>query len=178
VVAMPPPDAPADAADGFIRELYAEHGPVVFRYALGLTGGDFQQAEDLVQETMLRAWRTTTGAAPIRSPRSWLISTVRHLAVDAHRARQSRPPEAGHPALESLPAPDIAERTAASVDMTDALAALRREHREAIIETFYNGNSMTEAAVALGIPPGTVKSRTYYGLKALKLVLQERGITQ
>ena len=46
-----------------------------------------------------------------------------------------------------------------------------------IVETFYRGRSATEAAAALGIPAGTVKSRTYYGLKALKLVLQERGVT-
>jgi RNA polymerase sigma-70 factor (ECF subfamily) len=173
---VPHPDARPTADDGFIERLYAEHGPALFRYALGLTGGDSQRAEDLVQEAMLRAWRSA-GALPIRSPRSWLFSTVRNLAVDAHRARQSRPAEADQVALDSLAVADTAERTAESVDMARALAALRPEHREAIVETFYRGNSATEAAAALGIPAGTVKSRTYYGLKALKLVLQERGIT-
>ena len=80
-------------------------------------------------------------------------------------------------ALDSLAVADTAERTAESVDIAQALATLRPEHREAIVETFYRGCSATEAAAALGIPAGTVKSRTYYGLKALKLVLQERGIT-
>jgi RNA polymerase sigma-70 factor, ECF subfamily len=142
----------------------------------GLTGGDSQRAEDLVQEAMLRAWRSA-GTATIRSPRSWLFSTLRNLAVDAHRARQSRPAEAAQVALDSLAVADTTERTAQSVDIAQALAALRPEHRQAIVETFYRGNSMTEAVAALGIPAGTVKSRTYYGLKALKLVLQERGIT-
>jgi RNA polymerase sigma-70 factor (ECF subfamily) len=176
VVATPHPDARPTADDGFIEKLYAEHGASLFRYALGLTGGDSQRAEDLVQEAMLRAWRSAA-ALPIRSPRSWLFSTVRNLAVDAHRARQSRPAEADQAALDSLAVGDTTDRTVESVDMAAALATLRPEHRQAIVETFYRGNSMTEAAAALGIPAGTVKSRTYYALKALKLVLQERGIT-
>jgi len=176
VVGTPPPDPPRPADDRFIDELYAEHGPSLLRYALGLTGGDYQQAEDLVQEAMLRAWRSAS-AATIRSPRSWLFSTLRHLAIDAHRARRSRPPEAGHAAVDSLAIPDTAERTVEALDIARALAVLRPEHRQAIVETFYRGQSATEAAAALGIPAGTVKSRTYYGLKALKLVLQERGIT-
>jgi RNA polymerase sigma-70 factor (ECF subfamily) len=175
VVAVPP-DARPTADDGFIEGLYAEHGPSLLRYALGLTGGDSQRAEDLVQEAMLRAWRSA-GTATIRAPRSWLFSTLRHLAVDAHRARQSRPAEAGRDPLDSLAVPDSAERTAESVDIAQALAELRPEHRQAILETFFRGSSATEAAATLGIPAGTVKSRTYYGLKALKLVLQERGIT-
>jgi RNA polymerase sigma-70 factor, ECF subfamily len=176
VVAAPRPDARSTADDGFIRGLYTEHGADLFRYALGLTGGDSHRAEDLVQEAMLRAWRTC-GDRPIRSPRSWLFSTVRNLAVDAYRARQSRPIEADQASLDSLAVADTADRTAESVDMAEALAALRPEHREAIVEVFYRGSSMTQAATALGIPAGTVKSRMYYGLKALRLVLQERGIT-
>jgi RNA polymerase sigma-70 factor (ECF subfamily) len=176
VVAVPRPDAGPAADDGFVRGLYAEHGADLFRYALGLTGGDSHRAEDLVQEAMLRAWRTC-GDRPIRSPRSWLFSTVRNLSVDAHRARQSRPIEADQASLDSLAVADTADRTAESVDMAEALAALRPEHREAIMEVFYRGSSMTQAATALGIPAGTVKSRMYYGLKALRLILQERGIT-
>jgi RNA polymerase sigma-70 factor (ECF subfamily) len=175
VVAVPHPDARPAADDGFIRGLYAEHGADLFRYALGLTRGDSHRAEDLVQEAMLRAWRASN-ARPISSPRSWLFSTTRNLAVDAYRARQSRPTEADQAALDSLAVADTADRTAESVDMAQALSALRPEHREAIVEVFYGGSSMTQAAAALGIPVGTVKSRTYYGLKALRLVLEERGI--
>jgi RNA polymerase sigma-70 factor (ECF subfamily) len=167
---------PQSADHGFIERLYAEHGPALLRYALGLTAGDSGRAEDLVQEAMLRTWRSA-GNRTIRSPRSWLLSAVRNLAVDAHRARQSRPVEAGQSALDSLAVPDTAERTAESVDMAAALALLRPAHREALVETFYRGSSMTEAAATLGIPRGTVKSRTYYGLQALKFVLEERGIT-
>ena len=145
-------------------------------YALSLTGGDSQRAEDLVQEAMLRAWRTAA-ALPIRSPRSWLFCTVRNLAIDAHRARQARPAEADQAALDSLFVSDTADQTAESVDMADAVAALRPEHRQVIVEVYYRGSSTAQAARALGIPVGTVKSRAYYGLKALRLVLEERGIT-
>ena len=173
---MPLPDPWPSPDEGSIERLYAEYGAALFRYALGLTRGDSQRAEDLVQETMLRAWRSAE-AFPIRSPRSWLFSTVRNLAVDAHRARQARPAEANQVPLDSLAVGDTVDRIAESVDMATALAALRPEHRQAIMETFYRGRSATEAAAVLGIPVGTVKSRVYYGLKALKLVLEERGIT-
>ena len=61
--------------------------------------------------------------------------------------------------------------------MADALRALSQEHRAVIVETYYRGRSVAEAAAALGIPAGTVKSRCYYALRALKLALAERGVT-
>ena len=51
-------------------------------------------------------------------------------------------------------------------------------HREVLVECFYLGRSVADAANRLGIPPGTVKSRTYYALRALRLVLAEMGVTQ
>jgi len=164
------------ADEAFIRALYAEHGGALLRYALHLTGGDRQRAEDLVQETIVRAWRHPEALAD-RQPRPWLFAVARNLAVDAYRARQSRPPEVGQAALEMLPASDDADRTLESWAVAEALASLRPDHRKVIVETYYRGCTVAEAAAALGIPPGTVKSRTYYALKALKLALQERGLT-
>ena len=163
------------ADDAFIRALYAEHGGALLRYALHLTGGDRQKAEDLVQETIVRAWRHPEALAD-RPARPWLFAVARNLAVDAYRARQSRPPEAGQDAFETLPAQDDADRTLESWAVAEALASLRPDHRSVIVETYYRGCSVAEAAATLGIPPGTVKSRTYYALKALKLALQERGL--
>ena len=71
---------------------------------------------------------------------------------------------------------DDADRTLESWAVADALASLRPDHRRVIVETYYRGCSVAEAAATLGIPPGTVKSRTFYALKALKLALQERGL--
>jgi len=163
------------ADDAFIRALYAEHGGALLRYALHLTGGDRQKAEDLVQETIVRAWRHPEALAD-RPARPWLFAVARNLAVDAYRARQSRPPETGQDAFDTLPAHDDADRTLESWAVAEALASLRPDHRSVIVETYYRGCSVAEAAATLGIPAGTVKSRTYYALKALKLALQERGL--
>jgi RNA polymerase sigma-70 factor (ECF subfamily) len=163
------------AGESFIRTLYAEHGGALLRYALHLTGGDRQRAEDLVQETIVRAWRHPD-ALTDRPARPWLFAVARNLAVDSYRARQARPPETGQAALELLPSADDADRTLESWAVADALASLRPDHRRVIIETYYRGCSVAEAAATLGIPPGTVKSRTFYALKALKLALQERGL--
>jgi RNA polymerase sigma-70 factor (ECF subfamily) len=165
----------AVADETFIKALYAEHSTALFRYALHLTGGDRQRAEDLVQETILRAWKNPHGFAG-RPPRPWLFAVVRNLAVDAYRARKARPPEVGQAALELLPAEDDPERVLESWAVAEALASLRPDHRKVIIETYYRGRSVAEAAITLGIPAGTVKSRTFYALKALKLALQERGL--
>lgn len=163
------------ADEAFIRALYAEHGGALFRYALHLTGGDRQRAEDLVQETIVRAWRHPDALSG-RPARPWLFAVARNLSVDAYRARQSRPPEVGQAVLDTMPVGDDADRTLESWAVAEALASLRPDHRKVIIETYYRGCTVAEAAAALGIPAGTVKSRTYYALKALKLALQERGL--
>ena len=116
-----PQDTVADEA--YIRALYAEHGGALLRYALHLTGGDKQRAEDLVQETVVRAWRHPEALAD-RPARPWLFAVARNLAVDAYRARQSRPPEVGQGALELVPAADDADRALESWAVADALAAL------------------------------------------------------
>src|ERR1700735_1642239 len=97
------------ADEAFVRALYAEHGGALLRYALHLTGGDRQRAEDLVQETIVRAWRHPE-ALTDRPARPWLFAVARHLAVDPYRARQARPPETGQAALEGLPSADDAHR--------------------------------------------------------------------
>jgi RNA polymerase sigma-70 factor (ECF subfamily) len=141
-------------------------------------GGDRQRAEDIVQETLLRAWRHPEALAADRgSARPWLCTVARNLAVDAHRSRRARPPEVGADALSVVAVPDEAERVLEGWIVADALRALSPEHRDVIVETYYRGKSVAEAAVALRIPPGTVKSRTYYALRALRLALAERGVT-
>jgi len=166
--------ADADAAFG---RLYAEHGPALLRLATALTGGDRGRAEDLVQETMLRAWTHRANLnIQHRSPRAWLITVAQRLAVDAHRARQARPHEVGEAALQLTSVPDGADRALESWAVADAIRSLRSEHRTVLLETYYRGRSVAEAAAALGIPPGTVKSRTFYALRALKLALEERGL--
>lgn len=164
------------AADELLlRSLYAEHAGPLLRYALHLTSGDRQRAEDIVQETLLRAWMHPDAISD-RPARPWLFAVARNLAVDAYRARRARPHEVGEEALALVPAPDEADRALESWAVADAIRALRPDHRRVLLETYYRGRSVAEAAAVLGIPPGTVKSRTFYALRALKLELEERGL--
>ena len=107
-----------------------------------------------------------------RPVRPWLFTVAQHIAVDAHRARRARPPEVGDAALAVLPGMDQIEATLDRIVVTDALHALSQEHRAVIVETYYRGRSVAEAARVLDIPAGTVKSRCYYALRALRLALR------
>ena len=158
-----------------VRALYCEHAGPLLRYALHLTGGDRQRAEDIVQETLLKAWLHPESIAA-RPARPWLFAVARNLAVDAHRARQARPREVSETALGLMPVPDEADRALESWAVAEALWSLRPEHRAVLFQTYYRGCSVAEAAMALGVPEGTVKSRTFYALRALRLALEERGL--
>jgi RNA polymerase sigma-70 factor (ECF subfamily) len=165
----------AASDEELVRALYAEHAGPLLRYALHLMSGDRQRAEDIVQETLLRAWQHPEAIAD-RPARPWLFAVARNLAVDSFRARKARPHEVGEGALELLSVPDEAERALESWAVADAIRSLRAEHRGVLLETYYHGRSVAEAAAVLGIPAGTVKSRTFYALRALKLALEERGL--
>lgn len=179
--ALPPPRAPADATGPeaeLLRTLHEEHGEALLAYAQRLCQGDRQRAEDLVQETLLRAWRHPSAMDPTHgSVRAWLFTTVRNLAIDAWRRRSSRVPEFVTDQLPEPP-PEIneADRAVEAWTIADALRQLSPPHREVLLECFYRGRSVAEAAAALGVPPGTVKSRTHYALRALRVVLEEAGV--
>src|SRR5690606_41980142 len=111
-----------------------------------------------------------------RPGRGWRCRVARSLGVGRQRARQARRQETGDGALARVPADDELERAVESWEIAEAIASLRPEHRDVLLEVYYRGKSVKEAAEALGIPPGTVKSRTYYALRALKLALEERGL--
>ncbi len=170
------PDAVSgDPGEAFIAALWDEHGGPLLSYVTRLVG-DAGRAEDIVQEVMLRAWRHVdrldVGA---RSLRPWLFTVAAHLATDHHRARRSRPEVVGTEGLEGRGVADGIDRAVDAWEVGAAFRALSPEHRSVLIETYYRGRSVAEAAATLGIPAGTVKSRTYYALRALRLALEERG---
>jgi RNA polymerase sigma-70 factor (ECF subfamily) len=168
-------EAGQDADAAFLRALYAEHGPALLRHAIRLTG-DRGRAEDLVQETLLRAWQHAEKLAdPARPVRPWLHTVLAHLATDAHRAARARPTETAGQDLTGLPGGNELDRALQAWQVSEALGSLSAAHRAVLAETYYRGHSVTEAAAALGIPEGTVKSRTYYALRALRLALAEQG---
>ena len=169
--------SPVAADEEALRRLWDEHAGPVFGFVLRLTGGDRGRAEDVVQETMLQAWRHPEALDPARGPlRPWLLTVARRLAIDQHRARQARPPETGDDGLEALGVGDGIDGALDRWLITDALGTLTPEHREALVHTYYAGRTVTEASVVLGIPPGTVKSRVFYALRAMRLALEERGV--
>jgi RNA polymerase sigma-70 factor (ECF subfamily) len=167
----------ADSQEELMQALHDEHAAALWNFCLRLTHGDRTRAEDLVQETLLRAWRTprvldqSSGSA-----RSWLFTVARHLMIDewrsAHAQRelpQAEPPE--------RPTADAVDSMLESWLVADAISTLSAEHRAVLVECYYRGRSVAEAARALEVPEGTVKSRTHYALRALRLTLQEMGVT-
>jgi RNA polymerase sigma-70 factor, ECF subfamily len=173
------PSVRAPVADeDVVRALYDEHAASLMGYVLRLVGGDRQRAEDVVQETLLRAWKHPDSLAPDRgSARPWLWTVARHVVVDSERARRARPAEVAETALGAVPVDDGVDQALVAQVVAEAIDTLSPEHRAAVIETYFRGRSVAEAAGVLGVPAGTVKSRTYYALRALRLALEERGVT-
>ena len=159
-----------------IRALYAEHAHSLLAFAQRLMGGDRPAAEDIVQETLLRAWRNADHI-DAGSVRPWLFTTARHLVVDAHRARSARPREASGEVPE-LPAEtaDSFDAALTSAVVVDALRTLTPVHRAVLVDYFYRGRTAAEIAAERGMPAGTARSRVYYAMRALRLALQERGV--
>jgi len=167
---------PDDQAE-LLRVLHDEHAPALWRYVVWLTG-DRELAEDVVQEALLRAWRRPRVLDQSEtSARAWLFTVARNLVVDHARSARSR----NEIVTDAPPERAIADQTDALLDawlVSDALTALSREHRVVIVHSYYLGQSTAEIARELDIPDGTVKSRLHYALRALRLALQERGVTQ
>lgn len=161
--------------EALLRALHAEHGAALWRYALSLTHGDRARAEDVVQETLLRAWRHPEVLTPERGvSRGWLWTVARHLVIDEARSARSRHEEV-RARLPERPVDDEADRVVDRELLAIALSRLSPEHREVLRECYYRGRSVAEAAVVLGVPVGTVKSRSHYALRALRLAIEELG---
>jgi RNA polymerase sigma-70 factor (ECF subfamily) len=164
--------------DDALRRLWDEQAGPLLAFVLRLTGGDRAGAEDVVQETLVAAWRHPEALDPARGPiRPWLLTVARRLVIDQYRARRARPTEVTDEGLTEIGDDDGVDASLDRWLISDALATLTPEHREALVHTYYAGRTVSEAAVVLGVPPGTVKSRVFYGLRALRLSLEERGVT-
>ncbi len=171
---LPPPGParPPTADSEAISEVWRRHGGALMRFALKLTLGNRQRAEDIVQETMVRAWRhpEVVGGGE-RAIRSWLFTVTRHIAIDMWRARSHYEEVIDDRQTDQPDPAEPVEQVLTVMDLRAALAQLTPEHRQVIVEMYYHGRSVAEIAEALGIPVGTVKSRTYYGVRQLRRIL-------
>jgi RNA polymerase sigma-70 factor (ECF subfamily) len=163
--------------DAWARALYDEHAGYLQRFVVRLTGGDRHRAEEIVQETLLRAWNSRAQLEKSSGTlRPWLCTVARRLVIDEHRKRQARPEEIHAELPDTIPAPEGVDRLLSSVVVADALRTISDMHREVLIETHFRGRTVYETAEVLAIPVGTVKSRLYYALRALRVALEERGV--
>lgn len=161
-----------------MRALYEVNSSSLLRTMLGWTRGDRQAAEDLVQETMLRAWQHLDNLHDDpHTLRPWLLTVARRLAIDSLRARASRPTEVEDEdesltqiAVPEEPFDQILDREILRV----ALHGLSASHRTVLVQVYFLNQSIRQTAHVLGIPEGTVKSRTHNALTALREQLGDR----
>jgi RNA polymerase sigma-70 factor, ECF subfamily len=162
-----------------LRAAHRAHAGELFRFALRRLG-DRGAAEDVVQEVFLRAWRAAGTFDRSRvGLRAWLFAIARNVVVDFARRRAVRPvqPIAAETLVAMAGADDGFDDTAVTAwTVEEALHRLTDEHRTAIVETYLKGRSYTEVAAELGVPIGTVRTRVFYGLKSLRLAMEEMGV--
>ncbi|MBD0322639.1 MAG: sigma-70 family RNA polymerase sigma factor, partial [Aldersonia sp.] len=114
-----------------LQALYDQHASVLWRYVVSLVG-DAGRAEDIVQETLLRAWQHPKVLdQSTSSARGWLFTVARNLAFDEHRSARSRR-EVRTEAPPEQSSPDQAERAVDSWVVADALSTLSQDHRDVI----------------------------------------------
>jgi RNA polymerase sigma-70 factor, ECF subfamily len=161
--------SPALADEQDVRDAYSAHSGELYGFAMRSLG-DAGLAEEAVQETFLRAWRAGGRFDARRgSLRTWLFAILRNVVIDLSRARASRPGvhQGGvEPSVEPL------EEALLSWQVEEAMRRIGEDHRRVLVETYYRGRPYSEVAAELGVPEGTVKSRVYYGLRALRVVLE------
>jgi RNA polymerase sigma-70 factor, ECF subfamily len=161
-----------------LTRLYREYGRALLGYAQRYTLDNHHDAEELVQEALLRAWRhpEILGDAEM-SPLPWLRKVIRNLAIDRLRAQGCRPQTMTDAALAGVPnTEEPVEQMLTSQVIRAVLATLKPIHREVLYELYFLDRSVAETSTRLGVPSGTVKSRSFHALRALRAALVRRGL--
>jgi RNA polymerase sigma-70 factor (ECF subfamily) len=164
----------AEAADeAGLHRAFLAHGSELFGFARRALD-DASAAEEVVQETFVRAWRARHRFDPkLGSLRTWLFAIERNVVIDQARARALRRTE---PLVEDVVSNgDDLEQAMVGWQVEEGVRRLRPEHRHALVETYFRGRSSRDVAAELGIPEGTVRSRLFYALRSLRLTLEEMG---
>ena len=158
--------------DDAVEAIYREHGPMLRRVAWRATS-DADRVDDIVQETILRVWRQAPEADNLRA---YLITTARHLIVDQHRAAGRRPQQAQ--LVDVAEADSALDRALDQVLVEEALGRLQTNHREIVRYLYFERLTVAETSTRVGVPEGTVKSRAYYAVRNLRVILDEMGVTR
>jgi RNA polymerase sigma-70 factor (ECF subfamily) len=174
---MPEKRTPRGDRGALLQAVHDAHAPALHRYVARLTS-DPALAEDIVQESLLRLWKNhSLLESDDLAARRWLFTVARNLSVDEARSARSRH-EIQSELVPERASPDETDASLSKWLLQDALKSLSREHRTVVIGAYHLGLPIAELAAQAGVPEGTIKSRLHYGLRALRLALQERGVTQ
>lgn len=150
-----------------VDALFREHGVDVLAYALRRT--DPGSAEDVVAEVFLIAWRRAD-RVPHSEPLLWLYAVARRVLANQRRARRRR--QALVDVLGTLARRRIAAPEPGGSELTAALARLRRDDREVLMLTAWEGLDATQAATVLGCTPQAVHTRLHRARARLRAELQ------
>jgi len=158
---------------GAFEALYRRYARSVFGLALRRLG-DRGRAEDAVQETFASVWRGARSYRPERGPGGpWIYAVARNAIVDRSRARNEPAVEAPEQEAHEPGPPDLAEASWTSWRIHRALEELSANERTVIELAYWSGLSQSEVSEYLGIPLGTVKTRTRAALARLADLLEE-----
>jgi RNA polymerase sigma-70 factor, ECF subfamily len=165
-----------------LAELVERYQRPLFGYGLKVLG-DPWLAEELVHECFIRLWRTAGRFDPNRATvGAYLFMVARTMAIDVYRRSAAQNAPGGRRRVdvepeqlaEQVPIDDDSARLVERMAMRDALNSLSPAHREVLLLAHYDGLTQAEIADRLGIPLGTVKTRMFHGLRALRSVLDRR----
>ncbi len=174
----PRPTPAGDQAAAVLHPLYARHWTDLVSYVNRMLK-DLHQAEEIAQETMLRAWQHAHELTPDRgSVRGWLRRVAYNIMIDRIRRERARPTEVDQTAA-TLNAPVTADHSpdvATSIDVARAIAQLAPDHRAILDLIYYQHRTCAEAAAVLTIPVGTAKSRLHRALRQLHDLLEHHRI--
>ena len=160
--------------------LYTEHYGVLLSF-ISRYVRDRHRAEDLVQETLLRAWKhidqIDASEADHRGTRAYLLTIARNCVTNAWRADQRRPQLVeGEAQINSVPSADSVDAMIEGWLVSEALDRLSLDHRAVVRSLYYEGRTVADTAQRLSLPEGTVKSRAYYAVRALRVAFEEMGV--
>jgi RNA polymerase sigma-70 factor (ECF subfamily) len=155
-----------------LQSLFDEHRGAVYARVLRLTGGDAGWAEDVVQETFLRAWRRWDRmTADHGRVRAWLLRVAHNLVMDGYRAARRQRDEVPIEDVHDLALPESTDQILSACLVRDALRQLPDGHRIALEATYLHDQTAEQAARQLNLPVGTIKSRVFYGIRMLRSII-------